>query len=329
MHTTTSGFARASATSAVCATPLPWRATWSSSRATRQERAQRRRLGAAERPRPLVGDLDPVRALGRPDRRPPPPARSTGPTSRSSRSRRHTPWDWPTPPRTTRPSSPSRSTALRETDERRGEGRPRRAGRASAPGSRASRPGVRSVRESDLDAARGPGPGPSGGPQFRLRRSTARQAVAQEPQPGPALAAQVEILHACGKDKEAREAYQVARAARPLGRPRSAGFPPARERSSPAGRPRRPGRTASAEPANAAGTDETRHQPDRPDDARPLGLGPFPAERSPEPTPPACRWNLAEQKGKNVSSSSSWAGSVPTACSSSSSSARNTRPSRN
>ena len=44
---------------------------------------------------------------------------------------------------------------------------------------------------------------------FGFAEVKAREAVAKNPNQVAPLAAQVEILHACGKDKEAREAYRL------------------------------------------------------------------------------------------------------------------------
>ena len=82
---------------------------------------------------------------------------------------------------------------------------------------------------------------------FGFAESTARQAVFKSPNQVPPLAALVEILHAAGKETEARETYQLLE---PLaqGRPRSAGFLQAGERRLP-----RKGRGDVDQPSAAAG----------------------------------------------------------------------------
>ena len=78
-----------------------------------QERQERRRLAPAQRAAPLGRGPDPLRALGRPDRR----HRLRRPRlvrhPARADARRPTPWAWPTPPRATRRSSPSRSPPSR------------------------------------------------------------------------------------------------------------------------------------------------------------------------------------------------------------------------
>ena len=151
----------------------------------------------------------------------------------------------------------------------------------------------------------------------------------KNPNQVPPLAAQVEILHAVGKDKEAPRGLSHARAARPLGRPRPAGLPPPRADRRPLEGRQDLDEPQPAEPANSSGTDETAINRIDLTTLGPLVWAPFSAEpfsaarhhrRALEPGRPS--------RARTSSSSSSWAASVPTACSSSSSSARNTRPSR-
>ncbi len=63
---------------------------------------------------------------------------------------------------------------------------------------------------------------------YGFAESAARRAVAKQPEQVPPLAAQVEILQAVGKVKEAQEAYRKLRPAGPRRRPRPAGLPPPR-----------------------------------------------------------------------------------------------------
>ena len=134
---------------------------------------------------------------------------------------------------------------------------------------------------------------------YGFAESTARQAVAKNPNQVPPLAAQVEILHAAGKDKEARDAYRLLEPARPLGRPRPAGLPPPRADRRPLeGRGNLDG--PASPPANASGTDETAI--DRIDltTLGPLLWTPFPAEPVLESRHHRRPWTLAGHKGKNV-----------------------------
>ena len=138
-------------------------------------------------------------------------------------------------------SSPSRSQVLNKLIQRRSQGRAGGAGGLPASGQGRDRPGLRPVRQGHLDAARGAGPRPPGGRNFGFAESIARQAVDKNPNQVPPLAALVEILHAVGKDKDAREAYRSS-SHWPAGPTATCRSSAGSSRSSPAGRPTRPGR---------------------------------------------------------------------------------------
>ena len=112
---------------------------------------------------------------------------------------------------------------------------------------------------------------------FGFAESTAAQAVAKNPNQVAPLAAQVEILHACGKDKEAREAY---RQLEPLARWADRDLPVFRRLETIVAGWKADKTWA---PAHRAGQQRRHrrdhHQPDRPDHARALWPGPpSPAE---------------------------------------------------
>jgi peroxiredoxin len=125
-----------------------------------------------------------------------------------------------------------------------------------------------------------------------------REAVAKSPNQVAPLAAQVEILHACGKDKEAREAYRLlepmARSADqdvPIFR-RLAGIVEQWKADKSWGR--------QAEPSSAAGTDETMINRTDLTTLGPLAWSPFPAEKFSRSDTAGTQWSLADKKGKNV-----------------------------
>ena len=91
---------------------------------------------------------------------------------------------------------------------------------------------------------------------YGFAESTARQAVEKNPNQVPPLAAQVEILHAAGKEKEAREAYKPLE---PMARGADRDLPVFRRLESVVSRWKAEGTwTGSApQPANPSGTDET------------------------------------------------------------------------
>ncbi len=162
---------------------------------------------------------------------------------------------------------------------------------------------------------------------YGFAESTAKKGVDQNPNLVAPLAALVEILQAVGKEKEARDAY---RKLVPIARLADRDLPVFR-RLEPAIARWKADKNWSApppEPANGHGSDETAINRIDLTTLGPLGWIPSPSlpfsapDTSGKPGPsPATR-------GRTSWSSSSWAANAPTACNSSRSSARNTRPSR-
>ena len=134
---------------------------------------------------------------------------------------------------------------------------------------------------------------------YGFAETNARQAVEKNPNQVPALAAQVEILHACGKDKEAREAYK---ALEPMARWADRDLPVFRRLDGVVSRWKAEGTwTGSApEPANASGSDETVINRIDVKTLGPLVWSPFPAETFTRTDTTGAPWNLANLKGKNV-----------------------------
>ena len=134
---------------------------------------------------------------------------------------------------------------------------------------------------------------------FGFAESTARQAVEKNPNQVPALAAQVEILHAVGKDKEAREAYQTLE---PLARWADRDLPVFRRLEGVVARWKAEGTWTQPRPSRPmpSGTDETAI--DRIDlkTLGPLVWSPFPADAFSRTDTAGAPWNLAAHKGKNV-----------------------------
>ena len=217
-----------------------------------------------------------------------------------SRNRRRIRWVWPMPPRTTRPSLPSRSRHSRNC--RAAVRRPRS---PSWKGSQLLARGdigpafeqfakATSMRPEALARAH------LAARNFGFAESTARQAVEKNPNQVPVLAAQVEILHAGGKDKEAREAYK---ALEPLARSADRDLPVFRRLET---------FVASLEGGGNVGKlgvpasqrvrhRRDRHRPDRPENARPPGLEPVSGrDVFAEPTPAGTHGTWPTHKGKNV-----------------------------
>jgi len=134
---------------------------------------------------------------------------------------------------------------------------------------------------------------------YGFAESTARQAVARNPNQVPPLAAQVEILHAAGKDKEARDAYRLLE---PLARWADRDLPVFRRLEPVVARWKAEGTwTSSADqPVTASGTDETTI--DRIDltTLGPLVWAPFAAEPFSKVDATGITWSLAGHKGKTV-----------------------------
>jgi peroxiredoxin len=134
---------------------------------------------------------------------------------------------------------------------------------------------------------------------YGFAESTARQAALKNPNQVPALAAQVEILDAAGKEKEAREAYKLLE---PLASWADRDVPVFRRLENVVARWRAEGTWTQpdAQATNASGTDET--VIDRIDlkTLGPLVWGPFPADAFSRTDTAGAPWSLAAQKGKNV-----------------------------
>jgi peroxiredoxin/tetratricopeptide (TPR) repeat protein len=134
---------------------------------------------------------------------------------------------------------------------------------------------------------------------YGFAESTARAAVEKNPNQVPPLAAQVEILHAAGKDKEAREAYKLLE---PLARQADPDLPVFRRLESLISAWKitptwaKPGAPA----ASSSGTDETAI--DRLDlkTLGPLAWSPVSAEALSGTDTGGSEWTLAAHKGKNV-----------------------------
>jgi peroxiredoxin len=134
---------------------------------------------------------------------------------------------------------------------------------------------------------------------YGFAESTAREAVSRSPNEIPPLAAQVEILHAAGKDKDAQDAY---RALEPLARwadrdvpvfrrlePIVAGWKASKTSSSRAG-----------EPSDKSGTEETAINRIDLATVGPLQWAPSAAEPIRAPDSEGSDWSLAARKGKSV-----------------------------
>jgi peroxiredoxin len=134
---------------------------------------------------------------------------------------------------------------------------------------------------------------------YGFAESTARQAVAKNPSQVPPLAAFVEVLHAVGKDKEAREAYRTLE---PLARWADRGLPVFRRLEPIVARwtADKTWTASATQPANNAGTDETAIDKIELSTLGPLAWSPPPAQPFSKVDLTGTPWNLAGQKGKNV-----------------------------
>jgi peroxiredoxin len=133
---------------------------------------------------------------------------------------------------------------------------------------------------------------------FGFAEVKARDAVAKNPNQVVPLAAQVEILHACGKDKEAREAYRVLE---PLARSADQDVPVFRRLAGIVEQWKAEKSWGQrAEPSTSTSTDETTINRTDLTTLGPLVWSPFPAEPFSVTDTAGARWNLAEKKGKNV-----------------------------
>ena len=133
---------------------------------------------------------------------------------------------------------------------------------------------------------------------YGFAESTARQAVEKNPNQVPVLAAQVEILHAAGKEKEAREAYKSLE---PLARWADRDLPVFRRlegvvaRWKAEGTWTQPGATSTAK---RSGTDETAIDRIDLNTLGPLVWSPFPADAFSQTDTTGAPWNLAPIRGQ-------------------------------
>jgi len=134
---------------------------------------------------------------------------------------------------------------------------------------------------------------------YGFAESTARQAVAKTRNQVAPLAAQVEVLHAAGKDKEARDAFRLLE---PIARWADRDLPVFHRLEPIVTRWKAEGTwTAPAsQPAAAAGTDETAIDWIDLTTLGPLVWAPFPAEPFTRVDTTGVPWSLAGHKGKNV-----------------------------
>ena len=138
---------------------------------------------------------------------------------------------------------------------------------------------------------------------FGFAETKAREAVAKNPKQVAPLASQVEILHLCGKDKEAREAY---RSLELLARSADRDLPVMRRVEAIVSRWKAENAWApSAEPhgsngVGSGGTDETAVNRIDLTTLGPLTWSPFPAEPFSRTDTTGASWKLADQHGKNV-----------------------------
>jgi peroxiredoxin len=134
---------------------------------------------------------------------------------------------------------------------------------------------------------------------FGIAETTARKAVAQNPNQVAPQAALVEILHAAGKDSEAKAAYRLLE---PLARWADRDLPVFRRLETIVGQWRTDKNWAvpSAQPARARGTDETTINRIDSTTLGPLVWSPFAAEPFSRLDTAATTWSLAEHKGKTV-----------------------------
>ena len=132
---------------------------------------------------------------------------------------------------------------------------------------------------------------------FGFAESIAREAVKKQPNQLPPLAALVEILHAVGRDKPAREAY---RKLGPLARNADPDLPVFR-RLAPivAGWTSESDRERKPPGPESATDDATVHRIDL-TTLGPLTWSPWPAEPFARPDTDGKTWSLAEHKGRNV-----------------------------
>jgi peroxiredoxin len=134
---------------------------------------------------------------------------------------------------------------------------------------------------------------------YGFAESTARKAVDQNPNQVPALAALVEILHAVGKAREARDCYRTLE---PIARWADRDLPVFRRLEAIVARWKtdKTWSSPSGGSANNAGTDEISINRIDLTTLGPLVWTPFPAEPFSRPDTTGNPWSLADHKGKNV-----------------------------
>jgi len=132
---------------------------------------------------------------------------------------------------------------------------------------------------------------------FGFAETTARQAVDKNPNQVPALTAQIEVLHACGKEKEARDAYRVLET---LARCADRDLPVFRRLDIVVARWKAEGSwiDSSLATANPAGTDEATVGRIDLKTLGPLVWGPFDAANLTGTDTAGAPWNLGSHKGK-------------------------------
>ncbi|MDR3634238.1 MAG: redoxin domain-containing protein [Isosphaeraceae bacterium] len=132
---------------------------------------------------------------------------------------------------------------------------------------------------------------------FGFAESTAKDAVAKQPDQVPPLAALVEILHACGKTKAAQDAY---RKLEPLARHADRDLP-VFQRLAPIVAAWKADKTWQdpATPNEQGSDDATQNRIDL-STLGPLTWSPYPAKPFAQPDTADKPWSLAEHKGRNV-----------------------------
>jgi peroxiredoxin len=130
---------------------------------------------------------------------------------------------------------------------------------------------------------------------YGFAESTARKAVDQNPNQVPPLAALVEILHACGKDRDAQEAY---RKLEPLARSADRDLPVFRRLDTIVAKWKGDKAWTEHKPEPPSGTDETVAGRIDLNTVGPLSWSPSPAEPLAGTDTAGKAWDLAEMKGQ-------------------------------
>jgi peroxiredoxin len=134
---------------------------------------------------------------------------------------------------------------------------------------------------------------------YGFAETNARKAAEKNPNQVPVLAAQVEVLHACGKEQEARESYRVLES---LARCADRDVPVFRRLESIVARWKAEGSWVDSGQATAisAGTDETAAGRIELKTLGPLTWSPFDAAPLNGTDTSGAPWSMASHKGKNV-----------------------------